>query len=747
MLELKGEYNKDCKVFADEVEEEAISTIYKILNERATKNASIRIMPDVHAGKGIVIGFTMPLTEYLTPEWVGVDIGCLDMETEFLSETGWKKISEFNKSDKVMQYNKNTDTGEFVIPYRYIVENCDYFYHFKNNKGLDQQLSEEHKLLIWKGYKKRGYNLQDFNPSQLVNLGNKLNNGYYGIKASFNISNKNGLNIPDDFIRLDIMISADGTIRKKTATTNRIELHFKKQRKIDRAKKLFKKCNISFAEYTNTDTTVSFVIYVPSYIDKSLHKYWRANKQQLKIVSEECLLWDGHLGYRGYYSSTNKENADVIQYAFTSNDIRAGIHISKSKNFNWNDVYIVTPTKNNIIGVTNTIERVKSKDGKKYCFTVESGYFVARRNNKTFITGNCGMLSSKLNKILDKKRDIVKFEKIIKDLIPMGFSVHSETKFDINELFKNANETGKIFTEKYNKTFNVNYSFEPFDEKYLKNKLQTIHMNVNLFYYSIGTLGGGNHFIEIGKDSNNNYWLTIHSGSRNFGLKIANYWAKVQKKPQFDQKKYNKELNKIRESTLNKKEIPEKIKELKEKYNLGINIKFLSGKNLFFYLRDMVFAQEYAKLNRLTMVRLIINELNALKILDSIESTHNYIDFNDFIIRKGAISSYKGKKMIIPLNMRDGILLCEGKSNKDWNFSAPHGAGRIMSRSKAKKTVDLETFKKTMKNAGVYSTSVNINTLDEAPFVYKKSKYIEKMIEPTAKIIDKIKPIINIKAD
>jgi len=157
----------------------------------------------------------------------------------------------------------------------------------------------------------------------------------------------------------------------------------------------------------------------------------------------------------------------------------------------------------------------------------------------------------------------------------------------------------------------------------------------------------------------------------------------------------------------------------------------------------MIFAQQYALWNRKTMLSLIKDALNIRKFDEEIHSIHNYVDFKDFIIRKGAISSYVGEKMVIPFNMRDGILICEGKSNEDWNNSAPHGAGRLMSRSKAKESVNLDAFRKSME--GIYSTSVCKGTLDESPFAYKDSEMIEKAIEPTATILDKIKPILNIK--
>jgi tRNA-splicing ligase RtcB (3'-phosphate/5'-hydroxy nucleic acid ligase) len=353
----------------------------------------------------------------------------------------------------------------------------------------------------------------------------------------------------------------------------------------------------------------------------------------------------------------------------------------------------------------------------------------------------CGMLSAKFSGTY--KLNLEQLDTQIRNVVPVGFNVHGETMFkDIP--FDEVQRTANLFTTKFNEKFGTDYVAPTYSEKWLENKLKDIKMDGEKFWKSIGSLGGGNHFIEVGKDSNSDFWVTVHTGSRNFGLKIADYWTNVAKgKVVIASKEYNKELNNIFDNTVPKNLIPVKVKELKEKYGLGIDKSYLSNENLMGYLYDMIFAQKYAEWNRDTILSLIKDKLKIKDFDEVISTIHNYIDFNDFIIRKGAISSYKGDKMIIPFNMRDGILLCEGKSNEDWNFSAPHGAGRVMSRTKAKQAVDLDKFKESMK--GIYSTSVNKNTLDESPFAYKKSEMIEKAIEPTATILDRIKPILNIK--
>jgi len=355
----------------------------------------------------------------------------------------------------------------------------------------------------------------------------------------------------------------------------------------------------------------------------------------------------------------------------------------------------------------------------------------------------CGMTSFKLIS-KNQKLNLEKINNEIRENIPMGFNIHETSKFK-NIPFEEVQKIADLFTKNYNKKFGTTYISPIYNEKWLDTKLKNIKINPNKFWNAIGTLGGGNHFIEIGlSKKTNEHWITIHSGSRNFGLKIANYWTNIAKgKVNVASTDYNEKLNDIVLNTEPKSEIPKKIKELKENHNLGINKEFLQGSDMMGYLYDMIFAQQYAHWNRLVMMYIIKNILNVHDIKNPIHTIHNYVDFNDFIIRKGAISSYKDQKIIIPFNMRDGILICEGKSNSDWNFSAPHGAGRLMSRTEAKSKIDLKKFKNSM--SGIYSTSVNKNTLDESPFAYKSSKVIENAIHSTATIIDKIKPVLNIK--
>ncbi len=267
---------------------------------------------------------------------------------------------------------------------------------------------------------------------------------------------------------------------------------------------------------------------------------------------------------------------------------------------------------------------------------------------------------------------------------------------------------------------------------------------------SIGSLGGGNHFCEIGVDENKDVWVTVHTGSRNLGKKVCEYWQKIAvgRRKSIDIGNYSELLDKIK-MECDKSEWSVKIKELKNRFNVGVvatGLEYLEGSDKSGYIRDMFRAQEYAHYNRVVIMEEVLDVISngmGIGVFDMIESVHNFMDPDDMVIRKGAIRSYVGEKMVIPFNMRDGLLICEGKSNESWNFSAPHGAGRVLSRSMAKKSLDIEEFRSEMD--GIFSTSVCSGTLDESPMAYKDSKIIEEAIGPTANILLRVKPIHNMK--
>lgn len=328
----------------------------------------------------------------------------------------------------------------------------------------------------------------------------------------------------------------------------------------------------------------------------------------------------------------------------------------------------------------------------------------------------CGMIVTRFNKKY-LPEDFKKLEDFISKNIPSGFSVNNKVQSDSD--FLNLNKL-KCFEQL---------------------------VNVNRINLSLGSLGGGNHFIEIATDFNYAY-LVIHSGSRNLGKQIAEIY---QNKAIDNQKNiYNKSKKDIIDSLIknNKsKEIERELSLFNENFIcLAPDLCYLDGNDLKDYLHDMRFAVEWAKQNRIIMSNKILDFLGVDAQKDNVftfQSIHNFIDEHN-IIRKGACSATNGEPFIVPLNMRDGSLICLGKGNEDWNCSAPHGAGRIMSRSQAFKTLRVKDMKEDMK--GISSWSIDESTLDESPRVYKDAKEIEELISDTGVVLTHIWTKYNFKA-
>jgi tRNA-splicing ligase RtcB len=277
--------------------------------------------------------------------------------------------------------------------------------------------------------------------------------------------------------------------------------------------------------------------------------------------------------------------------------------------------------------------------------------------------------------------------------------------------------------------------------------------NKENFGKAIGSLGGGNHFIEVNVSEFGVQYLVIHSGSRNLGKQVAEYYQKLA----VDECKGRSAFLQNREFTINslkmqgrQKDIGKMLRKMDAEFSTRhpeypADLCFLTGNSMKDYLHDMRICQSYASWNRTTIAQTILKCLDSdLHDYKLFETVHNYINFKDDIMRKGAVSAKKDEQLIIPINMRDGSLLCVGKGNEDWNYSAPHGAGRLMSRSEAKRTFDMSDYEMSMD--GIYTTCVNPSTLDESPMAYKPIEEILQNIEPTVSVVDVINPIYNFKA-
>jgi RNA-splicing ligase RtcB len=271
------------------------------------------------------------------------------------------------------------------------------------------------------------------------------------------------------------------------------------------------------------------------------------------------------------------------------------------------------------------------------------------------------------------------------------------------------------------------------------------HINVARAIQSIGTLGGGNHFIEVDRDEEGQLYLVIHSGSRHIGNEVAKYYQDTAIQGLSDDKHKIKDIIAKLKAEGRDKEISDAIHKEREKPQVYIpnDFAYVKGKLFDDYIHDMKLIQQFATLNRKAMAEVILSGMK-LHERECFTTVHNYIDTEEMILRKGAVSAKYGEKLLIPINMRDGSLICIGKGNADWNYSAPHGAGRLMSRKAATGSLSLEEFQREM--VGIYSTCVTAKTLDESPMAYKGMDAIVSQIGPTVDIVKYIKPIHNFKA-
>ncbi len=273
------------------------------------------------------------------------------------------------------------------------------------------------------------------------------------------------------------------------------------------------------------------------------------------------------------------------------------------------------------------------------------------------------------------------------------------------------------------------------------------YVNLARARLSLSTLGGGNHFIEVDRNDEGELYLVVHSGSRHLGLEVCNYYQDQGRFAMWGGARYQLD-QKIAEykAAGRQKEIQSMLNEMKKEHEISVPkaLAWVEGRLFDDYIHDMRIIQRFAVLNRKAMTDVILTGMGLTQV-EEFTTIHNYIDTESMILRKGSVSARAGEKLLIPINMRDGSLICAGKGNPDWNDSAPHGAGRIMSRHDALRKLSLEEFEKQM--SGIYTTTANIRTLDESPMAYKDMNEIVENIRPTADIIKTIRPVYNFKAD
>ena len=330
--------------------------------------------------------------------------------------------------------------------------------------------------------------------------------------------------------------------------------------------------------------------------------------------------------------------------------------------------------------------------------------------NPDHVGGDIGCsVSTAITDMPINPEDYPMIEKSIRESVRFGMSIQQKPVYPVADLYKHL----QLKLQQARQQWPEMVGAADVSEKGITAMLKRVDQKEHMFYNSIGTVGGGNHFVEVGVTPDGNYAFTVHCGSRNLGQKVWKYWKM--------------EAGKL----------------------TGVANGFLVEDAMKGYITDMVIAQAYAEFNHQIIDRLVLEAIckgsgRKAHIVEQIYTTHNYIDFSMKMMRKGAVAAPAGRKLVIPFNMRDGLIIARGKGNEDWNQSAPHGAGRLLSRADAKELIDLDEYRESMK--GIYSTSVGTGTIDESPMAYKDPKEILRLIEDTVEVEYFIRPVINLKA-
>ena len=365
---------------------------------------------------------------------------------------------------------------------------------------------------------------------------------------------------------------------------------------------------------------------------------------------------------------------------------------------------------------------------------------------------HCNMLYIDLQKHLGFDKDQwLAVDRQVRKKIPMGQRHHQKPVANIEKFpWALASAQKDVFTHRLNNYLGTEFKGANYNPKWFFDLCDKVNCKPVVAVNSIGTLGGGNHFIEFGvSQKTGRTGVTLHSGSRNLGLKVANYWQRKAKENLVERYRvdFQAEIERIK-LTYPMDKWDEMIKAAKNPPT-PTGLEYLEGKDMYGYLHDMCFCYTYALHNLIEMASIVLEILNKPPYLvmndSNVYTVHNYIDYEDFIIRKGAVRSIVGQKMIIPFNMEDGLLICEGKSNEEWNCSAPHGAGRIRARGELNRdeSVDTRKIRDRMNEKGIFLSVVPKDEIKEA---YKDPKFIEEAIAPTATILDRVKPALTLKA-
>jgi tRNA-splicing ligase RtcB len=697
-------------------EEEAQAQVRKMASLPFVRG-HIAIMPDVHAGMGSTVGSVIPTKGAIVPACVGVDIGCVDKDTEFLSPDGWKKISEYS-DEMVMQYDPATGLGEFVTPSAFIKLPCSEFYHIHTKYGVDQMLSAEHKVLYAKYDRSYKFDkLDTISAKELAEKHNKLALGFRGrFLTSFTPAEHPGRGCVtggEAKLRVMVMVMADGHF--PNPNTNNCVLSLKKTRKIERAQALLNQAGIEFVLNENGPATT--IRFTAPFHEKTMEWLWYADPRELRVICDEVFHWDGNAKERCFYTRV-KESADFMSYAFSACGYRAVMRMNLKDGVPDYRVFAHLNTKVGINGTPKTaIALVPSQDGFKYCFTLPSGFWVMRRNGVVAMTGNCGMMAIRTSlKAKDLPDSLAGVRAAIERNVPVGRTDNGGR----NDRGAWSNPPSSVITAWHG----MKDEFEKLITKHPK----MVRQNDDRPVKQLCSLGTGNHFIEVCLDETQDVWVMLHSGSRGIGNSIGSYFISIAKE---EMKKYHIHL-------------------------IDQDLSYLSEGTTHFddYIDGVHWAQNYALKNRELMMERVLQSLRDAGLppfqarIEAVNCHHNYVSKehhfgeNVLVTRKGAVRAAKGVMGIIPGSMGAKSFIVRGLGNPDSFDSCSHGAGRTMSRTAAKKLFTVEDHKKATEGIECRKDE---DVIDETPACYKDIQAVMDAQSDLIEIVHTLKQVVVVK--
>jgi tRNA-splicing ligase RtcB len=646
----------------------------------------VAAMPDCHFGIGATVGSVIATKGAIIPAAVGVDIGCVDADTEFLTSSGWKRIADYKAGDDVLIYDPDRECAWFEAPQAYVKRPSQGFHHLKTKYGIDHMVSSDHRLLTYPATRARDFagwsveSARDFASTHARNVqghGSRLNTTPETVYQPY------VLHYTDAQLRVIVMTAADASLQGSAAVLN-----LRKRRKFERALRLLVEADCEIVS-THDDESGMRIRYRPICPIKELNQLWGASSEQLRVIAEEVLHWDGNEKDHVFFTR-KKAEADFVQWAFLASGKRAVLRADADGDEIDYRVFAHGNTKIGVKSVPKTpIEFVPSPDGLEYCFTVSTGFFLVRRGGVTVLTGNCGMMAVRTTLTAnDLPESLSALRTRIERAVPHGGPGPSggwNGRSGVpNSVMRRWMDSG------------LETRFEALCKKHPK--LDSANSLVHL-----GTLGGGNHFIEVCLDAEQRVWVMLHSGSRGIGNRIGQTF-----------------IEKAREMLMKRHgggAVPDK--------DLAW---FEDGEAEFKdYVEAVAWGQDFARHNREAMMQRVLSAMREVlppftTDKAAVNCHHNYVQAEDhfgqrvFVTRKGAVRAGAGDLGIIPGSMGAKSYIVRGLGNADSLCSCSHGAGRKLSRSEAKRQFSVEDVIE--QTAGV-ECRTDAGVIDEIPAAYK----------------------------